>query len=138
MPVFEAIDTAGFPEQERLSRDLMIRGLREQIEGARFKDWEMPIDQMNGLHIGLASLPSYTPFHAVKDYRDYIARLHQIPRVLDQATANMRAGMRDDLVQPRYLLEKTVVQAQDIAGKKVEESPVCPIGASLPGGNFGN
>ncbi len=89
---FEAIDPTGFPEQERLSRDLMIRNLREQIEGAQFKDWEMPLDQMNGLHIGLASLPSITTFHSVKDYQDYAARLHQIPRALDQATANMRHG----------------------------------------------
>src|SRR5579863_7274149 len=30
--IFEAIDTTGFPEQEGLSRDLMVRGLREQVE----------------------------------------------------------------------------------------------------------
>ena len=134
VPIFEAIDTAGFPEQERLSRDLMIRGLREQIEGARFKDWEMPIDQMNGLHIALASLPSYTPFHTVKDYEDYIGRLHQIPRVLNHATENMRAGMRDHLLQPRYLVKKTVVQAQDIAGKKVEASPFSQPVHTFPAG----
>ncbi len=134
LAVFESIDTAGFPAAERLNRDLMIRGLREQIEGARFKDWEMPIDQMNGLHIGLASLPSYTPFHTVKDYQDYISRLHQIPRVLQQAIGEMQAGIRDHLVQPRYLLEKTAVQAQDIAGRKLEDSPFCRPVHSFPTG----
>ena len=132
--VFESIDTRGFPEQERLSRELMIRGLREQIEGARFKDWEMPVDQMNGLHIGLASLPSNTMFRSVKDYQDYIARLHQIPRVLEQATANMRAGLHDHLVQPRYLLEKVVLQAQDIASKSAEDSPFSQPVHSFPAG----
>jgi uncharacterized protein (DUF885 family) len=134
LPVFESIDTTGFPEQERLSRDLMIRGLREQIEGARFKDWEMPVDQMNGLHIGLASLPSGTTFRSVKDYQDYIARLHQIPHVLDQATTNMRAGLADHLVPPRYLLEKVVLQAQDIAGKSVEDSPFSQPVHTFPAG----
>jgi uncharacterized protein (DUF885 family) len=33
----------------------------------------------------------------VKDYEDYLSRLHQIPRVLDQATAHMRDGLRDHL-----------------------------------------
>src|ERR1041385_8259100 len=33
---FEAINTAGFPEQEQLNRDLMVRNLREQLEGAKF------------------------------------------------------------------------------------------------------
>src|SRR5881397_721805 len=30
---FEAIDTTGFPEQERLNQALMVRALKERIEG---------------------------------------------------------------------------------------------------------
>jgi uncharacterized protein (DUF885 family) len=134
LAVFESIDTPGFPEQERLSKDLMIRDLREQIEGARFKDWEMPVDQMNGIHLAYASLPSGTTFRTVKDYQDYIARLHQIPRVLDQATANMRAGLSEHLVPPRYLLEKAALQAQDIAGKSAEASPFSQPVQKFPAG----
>ncbi|MGD1105176.1 MAG: DUF885 family protein, partial [Terriglobia bacterium] len=37
LQTFGSIDTTGFPEQERLSKALMIRDLREQIEAARFK-----------------------------------------------------------------------------------------------------
>ncbi len=134
LPAFEAIDPAGFPEQERLSRELMIRSLREQIEGAKFNDWEMPVDQMNGLHIGLANLPSSTTFRTVKDYQDYLARLHQIPRVLEQATADMRLGLRDRLVPPRSLLEKVVVQAQDIANKPVKDNPFSQPVNQFPAG----
>jgi len=130
--VFEAIDTTGFPEQERLSQILMVRELREQIEGAKFKDWEMPIDQMNGWHLGYAMLPFDTTFRTAKDYQDYIARLHQLPRVFSQMTENMRAGLRDHLVQPRYLLEKTVLQAQDIADKPVEDSPFAQPARKFP------
>ena len=131
---FEALDTTGFPEQERLSKDLMVRDLREQIEGAQFKDWEMPVDQMNGLQVAIASLPSDTTFSSVKDYQDYIARLHQIPRVFQQATANMRAGLRDHLVPPRYLLEKSTLEAQDIAGKSVDDSPFTQPVHEFPNG----
>ena len=48
---FEAIDTAGFPDQEALNKELMVRDLRIQLEGARFKSWEMPVSQMGGIHI---------------------------------------------------------------------------------------
>src|SRR5688572_9125394 len=48
---FEAIDTTGFGVQEKLSRELMVRQLREDLESARFEDWLMPIDQMGGAHI---------------------------------------------------------------------------------------
>ena len=47
----ESIDTTGFPEQEQLNKILLVRSLREQIESSRFKDWEMPVDQMNGVHL---------------------------------------------------------------------------------------
>src|SRR5262245_58377681 len=40
---FEAIDTTGFPEQEQLNRDLMVLNLRDRLEGAKLKDWEMPV-----------------------------------------------------------------------------------------------
>src|SRR5579872_2879002 len=46
---FEAIDTSGFPEQEALNQVLMVRGLQMQLDGARFKPWEMPVDQQNGV-----------------------------------------------------------------------------------------
>ncbi len=132
LKIFEAIDGAGFPEQERLSRDLMIRDLQEQIDGARFKHWEMPIDQMNGLHLELASMPHDVPLKTAQDYKNYIARLHQIPRVLDQAIANMRMGLADHLMQPRYLLEKATLQAHDIAGKPVEASPFSQPAKTFP------
>src|ERR1700751_886618 len=42
---FEAVDTIGFPEQETLNKTLMVRNIRLQLEGSRFKEWEMPVTQ---------------------------------------------------------------------------------------------
>jgi uncharacterized protein (DUF885 family) len=120
---FEAIDVAGFPEQERLNQALMVRSLREDVESARFKGWEMPATQFGGIHLEYASLPFDSPFRNVKDYDDYLARLHQIPRVLEQATGHMRDGLRDHLMPPKYLLEKVSNQAQQIADDSLEKSP---------------
>src|SRR5438270_10389392 len=102
---FEAIDPTGFSEQDRLSRDLMIRQLRQEIEGAQFNHWEMPVNQMGGPHLELPDLVTLTPFKSVKDYEDYISRLHKITHLFDQTMANMRQGMADHLMPPRFLLE---------------------------------
>src|SRR5687768_16584434 len=48
---FEVIDTRAFSEQERLSRDLMVRDLREKLQGAKFNFWQMPVSQYDGVHI---------------------------------------------------------------------------------------
>lgn len=120
---FEAAPTTGLSQQDRLSRELMIRNLREQIEGAQFKSWEMSVSQNGGPQIELPDLITITPFNTVKDYENYIARLKQIPRVFDQVTANLRQGMKDRLMPPRFLLEKVAPQADDVASKTGETSP---------------
>lgn len=120
---FEAIPAAGLPEQDALSLQLMLRNLRERIEGAQFKPWEMPVSQQDGPQIDLPELIAITPFRTTKDYDDYLSRLHQIPRYFDQVTANMRQGMKDHLMPPRFLLEKVPPQAEDVAGKIGENSP---------------
>lgn len=119
----EAIDTADFPESEKLNKALMVRSLREEIESAKFKDWEMPATQFDGPHLAYAGLSSDTPFRSVKDYEDYLSRLHQLPRVFDQVTEDMRLGMRDHVMPPKYLLEKVGAQAQKIADDTPEKSP---------------
>src|ERR1019366_5257395 len=67
---FEAIDTAGFPDQEVLNKQLMVRDLSMALEGARFKPGEMPVNQFNGIHIDAPQLVSILSFESVKDYED--------------------------------------------------------------------
>ncbi|MGA8298814.1 MAG: DUF885 domain-containing protein, partial [Terriglobales bacterium] len=121
---FEAIDTTGFPEQEKLNQQLMVRSLRDGLESARFKDWEMPVTQFGGIHLWYPSLPYDSPFRNVKDYEDYISRLHQMPRALDQAIGHMRDGLRDHLMPPKFLLEKVADQAQSIADDSLGDDPL--------------
>ena len=110
----KAIPTTGFPEQDILSHDLLARVLQQRLDDYELKEFEMPVDQMNGIHTGLADLPLSMPFDSVKHYEDYIARLHQIPRVLSQTTEVLRAGMKDNLMPVRFLLEKVPIQCLGI------------------------
>jgi uncharacterized protein (DUF885 family) len=134
---FEAIDTTGFPEQEVLNKTLMVRDLKEQLEAARFKDWEMPVSQFNGVHINLPQLVSILSFENVKDYEDYISRLKQIPRLFDETEIQMRKGMADNLMPAKILLAEVATQANTIATSTPEASPFAqPFGkfpASLSG-----
>jgi uncharacterized protein (DUF885 family) len=128
----EAIDTSGFPEQEALNKTLMVRDLKMQLEGARFKPWEMPVDQQNGVQIWLPELVTVLSFQSVKDYEDYISRLRQIPRVLDQTITQMRKGMDDKLMPPRFLLEKVVDQCKTVASQTPEASTFAPPFSNFP------
>ena len=110
----EAIGTAGFSDQDQLSHDLLVRALQQRIADFDLKEYEMPINQQNGIHTRLPDLPLSVPLDSVKHYEDYIARLHQIPRVLSQTTEVLRAGIKDKLMPVRFLIEKLPVQCQGI------------------------
>lgn len=120
---FEAIDVTGFPVQEQINKQLMVRDLREQLDNAKFTNWRMPVNQFNGIHLFLPQLPSLLSFTNAKDYEDYIARLNQFPRVFDEHIIQMRKGMAAGLMQPRMLLEKVVGQAEKVSAQKGAESP---------------
>ncbi|MGB7846787.1 MAG: DUF885 domain-containing protein [Candidatus Acidiferrum sp.] len=133
---FEAIDTSGFPEQEALNKELKVRDLKMKLEGARFKTWEMPVDQQNGVQIFLPQLVNVLAFQSVKDYEDYISRMKQMPLLLDQTVVQMRKGMNEKLMPPRFLLEKVVEQCKNLSSDTPEKSPFAvpfsKIPASIP------
>ena len=131
-----AIDPAGLSDEEKTGRDLLLRQFAEDEEAAEFKEWEMPVNQMSGIHTAYPQLVAELSFTTVKDYDDWIARLHAIPKAFDQVTTNMSIGMDDRRVPPKYLLEKVLDQVKSLATQKPEDSPFAlplkNIPASIP------
>jgi uncharacterized protein (DUF885 family) len=117
------IDTTGLPEQEKLSAELMLRSLIDDQEGAKFKEWEMPVNQFTGFHTELPQIVNRLQFDSAKDYDNYIARLQKVPKAFSQIMTNMELGMDEGRMPPQYLLEKVLVQTQALAGQKPEDSP---------------
>jgi uncharacterized protein (DUF885 family) len=110
------IDTTGLTDQEKLSADLMLRQLIEEQEAAKFKEWEMPVNQFYGFHTELPQLPNRLQFDSVKDYDDYITRLKKVPNAFSQIMTNMQLGADEGR-------EKVLVQTLALANQKPEESP---------------
>jgi uncharacterized protein (DUF885 family) len=109
-----AVPTTGFSDQDQLSHDVMARVLEQRDADFALKEYEMPVNQMNGIHTSLADLPLSVPLDSVKHYEDYVARLRQIPSALNETSDVMRAGMRDKLMPVRFLLEKIPTQCDGI------------------------
>src|SRR5260370_38045852 len=101
----------------------MVRDLKMGLEGARFKPWEMPVNQESGIHIDAPQLVSILSFENVKDYEDYITRLKLLPRLFDQTSEQMGKGLAEGRMPPKILLEKVVTQANGIATTPADQSP---------------
>ncbi|MFC5579515.1 DUF885 domain-containing protein [Rhodanobacter terrae] len=111
---FEAIDTRGFSDTDKLNQQLMVRQLKDSLKAYDLKLNEMPLDQMSGIHLQLAGFVSSIPFDNTKEYEDYLARLKAVPKSFDQVIGVARQGMADKMMPPKYLLEKVVTQIASI------------------------
>ncbi|MEG9016041.1 DUF885 domain-containing protein, partial [Acinetobacter baumannii] len=112
---FEAIDSTGFSATDQLNKDLMIYQLKETLKNYDLKLYEMPFNQMWGLHLQFPGFISSIPFDNAKQYQDYISRLKQIPLILEQGIQLAKQGQKDGLMPPKYLIEKVAKQITSIA-----------------------
>jgi uncharacterized protein (DUF885 family) len=119
-----SIAPTGLTDQEKLSRDLLIRMFSDDQDEADFKPWQMPVNQMGGIHTEFMTLAAQLSFKETKDYDDWIARLKQMPVVFDQVTTNMSLGLDDHRTPPRFLMEKALEQVKQLAAQKPEDSPL--------------
>ncbi len=131
----QAVTSKDLREQDALDLTLLTRALENQLRSIRMKDYEMPLDQFNGIHLLFPQVATYAPFDTVRHYEDYIARLKQIPGRFDQVVALLKQGTKDRLMPPKYLLEKVVAQCDAVVGPAGEKNafaqPVSKIPASF-------
>ncbi|MEB1530499.1 DUF885 domain-containing protein [Xanthomonas sp. WHRI 7945] len=120
---FEAVDATALSAQDQLSLQMMLRQLRDRLEAIALNNDAMPLEPVGGIQLALPGYAQAFPFASVKDYEDYIKRLQAIPALLDQVVALSRAGAKDGLVQPKYLLERIPAQVREIAAPAGADSP---------------
>ncbi len=70
----------------------------------------------------LGSGESAQPFNTVQDYENWALRMEQIPRLFEQAIANMKEGVEKNIVQPRVLIEKAIPQITAHIDENVENT----------------
>ena len=110
----QAIPTDGMSDKDLLSHRIMERQIQREDVNYSLKNYEMPVNQQNGVHTRLADLPLRVPLDSVQHCQDYISRLRQIPRALEQTTEVMRQGEKDGLMPPNLVLEKLPGQCDGI------------------------
>lgn len=131
----EAVDTDLLEHQDRLSQEIFVRERRHAIEGRRFPGHLRPLNQFRNFGNTLAQLGSgqgAQPFDTVEDYDNFIGRMNDFSRWVDQAIVNMREGMEKGVVQPAILMERATDQLEAHIVEDAEESLFWQPIAELP------
>lgn len=113
---------AGLEGQALISYQVFVADLEGELEGYRYPDHLMPLNQfrnMAGQFAMLGSGTSAQPFKTVEDYDNWLSRASAIPALFEQMIVNMRQGVEQGFTQPRILMEKTVPQIEAL----IKDSP---------------
>jgi uncharacterized protein (DUF885 family) len=135
------IDRSRLMGQDLLSYDVFKSARELEIEGYRFPDHLLPLNQFYSTPNSFAMMGSgkgIHPFRTVKDYEDFLKRLDGFVAWTDQAIANMREGVTKGYTLPRVLTERTLPQLEAHVVSAPEDSiyygPVrdMPTGIAAP------
>lgn len=118
-------DKAKLEPKDRVSYSILKLDLEQELAGDRFPDWMQPISQIGGLPNFLVQMgtgQSIQPFKTTKDYDDWLKRLALAVPIFDGTIANMRAGLKAGVTQPRAVMEKVLPQLAALAVTEPEKS----------------
>jgi len=109
---------------------------RDQVfnlaEEVRLRGYEMPFNSDSSFWSNL-SFMARREMKTATDYRNYIARLNDVPRYFDQQTDNMRAGLKRGFSVPRAVLDGREVSIATVAElKDPTQSPLYAPFRKLP------
>lgn len=110
-----ALPRADFTEEDHLDADLLIYELDLDMSGVPLHFEQMPLNALEGPHVGLPQLCDQIPLRSEKHLSDYAARLDAVPAYIDQTIEQMRAGAAAGRVPPRVVLAKTLAGVQGFA-----------------------
>lgn len=125
LKTIEGVGSDGLSGQDLLSYEIFVRDSKNSLEGERFPDWMMPVNQMASIAsyaVMLGAGTSAQPFKTVKDYDNWLARGNKLPQLFDTDIANMRLGMKAGVVQPRALMVKVIPQLDALIKDKPEDT----------------
>ena len=119
------IDREALSRQDQLSYDMFRLDREMSLEADRFPWHLQPINQFRSAlnsFVQLGSGTSIHPFKTVENYDDWLSRVEGFTAYADQAIVNMKEGIREGVVQPRVLMDKSLPQVESQLVDSAEES----------------
>lgn len=122
--------------RDQITWDILDYDLASNLRLAAFPEHLLPLDQMESIPVAMANMSTgegTQPLHSVKDYRAYLSRLEQLAPWIDQAIANMRAGMKQGTVLPKAVMDSTLPQFRQLVAASAEDSVYYTPVKNFPG-----
>jgi uncharacterized protein (DUF885 family) len=103
------IDRAQLSAEDRLNYDVFDYNVKDYVEGEQYKWFLVRTNTFSGIQT-IEGMVNSLRFETVKDYDDWLGRLHNFPAYMDQNISLMREGIKQHVVIARVIGEKVLTQ----------------------------
>jgi uncharacterized protein (DUF885 family) len=120
-----AIDTAGLPTEDRITRDILkvIAELHIEQDDQALHQLRV-VDQMGGPQQLLPQLTQFQPADSPERLEAFLARLHAYPAYMAANVGILRDGIASGLTAPRIVAERTIAQVERMLAVPIESAIV--------------
>jgi uncharacterized protein (DUF885 family) len=100
----EAIDPSQLSEEDLVSYELFKLAMEQAVEGYRFRTFLAPIGGRFGPQQRIPQMADRVRFRYLRDYENYLARLEQVPQMVDDIIVRMKLGVAEGRTPPMVTL----------------------------------
>jgi len=104
-----AIDRAQLSPEDQISYDVFEYNSNDYLEGEQYKWYLVRTDTFDGIQT-VENVVDSLRFETVKDYDDWLGRMHNFPAYMDQNIGLMREGIKEHILLPKVIGEKVLTQ----------------------------
>lgn len=113
LAALKRFDRASLDASQRVSAAMLQWHLEEAINDAKFADFNYPLNQFTGAQTNVVTfLSNAHPIRRVRDAENYLARVEQIPALIDTLITEARRLEQRGIVPPKFILESTIAQME--------------------------
>ena len=116
-------DRSKLSPADQLNYDTYLWLQEKSVQRQAFREYLQPMGHQGGVQTA-DGLVEGLAFNETRDYRDWLARMRALPKVIDQTIALMREGVKVGNVPPRVLMQRVPAQ---IAAQIVDDPAASPF-----------
>ena len=116
------LDSDAFSDDNLLNLQLFKDQYINSTELYQFKSFLMPFSHRGGIQLQHESAETL-PLRSVKHYEDWLSRLSKIDNYIDSHINVAKAGMANNIMPPRILMQRVLDQIKSQAFSTAKDSP---------------
>ena len=120
--LLDSLDISNFSEDNKVNYKLFKQEYKNSTESYAYKTFLIPFSHRGGIQLQHETI-SIVPLRNKQHYLDWIERISKIDVLVDAAIEKAKLGISEEIVPPRFLMQKVFKQIKLQAFVEPKDSP---------------